>query len=89
MKKTPHTPISKIGEFKLIEKITQGIKTKHKSTKTGVGDDAAVVNFIKGTDHLISTDMLVENVHFNSNYCPLKHIGYKAMVVNISLLTTF
>ena len=78
------TKISEIGEFNLIRNLVQGIKTTQKSTKMGIGDDAAVINFTKAKDHLISTDMLVEGVHFNPNYCPLKHVGYKAIIVNIS-----
>lgn len=78
------TPISNIGEFELINKITSSIKTHHKSTKRGVGDDAAILEFDQKKQHLVSTDMLVEGVHFDCTYSPMKHVGYKAVVSNIS-----
>ncbi|MBN2682967.1 MAG: thiamine-phosphate kinase [Bacteroidales bacterium] len=81
-KKSEHTEISEVGEFGLIESLTSGIKTINKSTKLGVGDDAAVIKAAKTT--VVTTDMLVEGVHFNMMYCPLKHLGYKAAVVNFS-----
>ena len=77
------TPISKLGEFGLIDHLTNNIKVKNKSTVKGVGDDAAVID--TGDKYqLISTDLLVEGVHFDLGYYPLKHLGYKAVVVNIS-----
>jgi len=84
MDKTKFTPISNIGEFELINKITAGAQSTHKSTKLGVGDDAAILKFDKNNQHLLSTDMLVEGVHFDCAYAPLKHVGYKAVVSNIS-----
>lgn len=77
------TPIEDLGEFGLIEQLTKNIKLKHSSTVLGVGDDAAA---IKQSNKLtvISTDMLVEGVHFDLLYTPLKHLGYKAVVVNLS-----
>ena len=78
------TPISEIGEFNLIKKITKGVFLGQKETKFGVGDDCSVLSFVKGTDHLMSADMLVEGVHFDSSYTPIKHLGYKAVAVNIS-----
>ena len=78
------TPISEVGEFGLIEKLTKDHLNKHKSTKTGIGDDSAVLKDLKKHDRLISTDMLVEGVHFDPTYTPLKHLGYKSIVVNIS-----
>ena len=84
MRKKKFTPISEIGEFNLIRKIIKGARLQHKSTKKGIGDDAAVLIQTKDRDQLISTDTLIEGVHFNPTYCPLKHIGYKAVAVNIS-----
>lgn len=77
------TPISRLGEFGLINKITKNIETYHKSTLKGVGDDAAVIN-LDSSCQLLSTDMLIEGVHFDLAYSPLKHLGYKAVVVNLS-----
>ncbi len=75
--------ISDLGEFKLIEHLTQNIKLTHDSSKIGVGDDAAVL-FHGDKDTVVSTDMLVEGVHFDMVFTPLKHLGYKAVVVNLS-----
>jgi len=77
------TPLSEIGEFGLIDRLTNGIKLYHKETIKGVGDDAAVID---AGDKVIlfSTDLLVEGVHFDMMYTPLKHLGYKSAVVNIS-----
>lgn len=78
------TPLDKIGEFELIERLTQDIKIYNpKNTKHSIGDDAAVLNFGQ-KEAVISTDMLVEGVHFNLAYVPLRHLGYKAVVVNLS-----
>lgn len=77
------TPLDKIGEFGLIDHLTQSFKTVNKSTKKAVGDDAAVLNF-EGEETLVSTDMLVEGVHFNLAYVPIKHLGYKSVIVNLS-----
>lgn len=80
---TTITPLSDLGEFGLIEHLTKDIKYRHKSTIKGVGDDAAVLDF--GTKYIIvTTDLLAEGVHFNLVYVPLKHLGYKAVVVNLS-----
>ena len=75
--------IKELGEFGLIDELTKEFKHKHTDTLKGVGDDAAV---IKRGDKvvLISTDMLVEGIHFDMMYNPLKHLGYKAIVVNLS-----
>lgn len=77
------TEISQLGEFGLIERLTKGIRHVQPSTLLGVGDDAAVID---NGGHLtvISTDLLVEGVHFDLMYYPLKHLGYKAVVVNLS-----
>jgi thiamine-monophosphate kinase len=77
------TNIEKLGEFGLINHLTKNIKIGHKSTVKGVGDDAAVLDF-SGKKMLISTDMLLEGIHFDLAYTPLKHLGYKAVQVNLS-----
>ena len=77
------TPISEYGEFKLIEHLTKNIKISQKDTVIGVGDDAAVIDNGKKY-RLISTDMLVEGIHFDLAYTPLKHLGYKSIAVNVS-----
>lgn len=76
------TEIGDLGEFGLIEHLTKSVKINHKETIIGIGDDAAQVN-ING-DVLISTDMLVEGVHFDLSYAPLRHLGYKAITSNLS-----
>ena len=79
------TEISTLGEFGLIDRLTKDIALQSKSTKRGVGDDAAVLEFEdKDTEVLVTTDLLLENVHFDLTYVPLKHLGYKAAVVNFS-----
>lgn len=77
------TPLSELGEFKLIDELTQQIKLNQPSTVMGVGDDAAVLNF-GGKQTVVTTDLLVEGIHFDLVYTPLKHLGYKAVVVNLS-----
>lgn len=79
----PVSEISELGEFGLIKHLTENIKLQNKSSKKGVGDDAAVLEF-KNKQVLITTDMLVEGVHFDLLYTPLKHLGYKAVTVNLS-----
>jgi thiamine-monophosphate kinase len=78
------TAIEELGEFGLINHLTKGIKISNNSTLKGVGDDAAVVDIGEQEAMLISTDTLVEGVHFNLMYTPLKHLGYKAVAVNVS-----
>lgn len=82
-KNQERTSLSSLGEFALIDHLTKDIKVKQPSTLTGVGDDAAVLDF-KNKKTVVSTDMLVEGVHFDLSYMPLKHLGYKAVVVNVS-----
>ena len=82
-KNPQRTPLSELGEFKLIEHLTQHFKVTQKSTVKSIGDDAAVLNFGK-KQIVVSTDLLVEGVHFDLSYMPLKHLGYKAIVVNLS-----
>ncbi|OFX42741.1 MAG: thiamine-phosphate kinase [Bacteroidetes bacterium GWA2_30_7] len=82
-KKDTITPVSDFGEFKLIKHLTENIKLKHNSTIKGVGDDAAVIE-PSGKKMIITTDMLLEGIHFDLTYVPLKHLGYKAVIVNLS-----
>lgn len=77
------TNLSELGEFGLIEHLTKDFSPKLKSTVKAIGDDAAVLDF-KDKQTLISTDLLVEGVHFDLAYMPLKHLGYKAVMVNLS-----
>ncbi len=77
------TPLDKLGEFGLIKHLTHSFEIQNKSTVKGIGDDAAVLNFDE-LETVVSTDMLVEGVHFNLAYVPLKHLGYKSVVVNLS-----
>lgn len=77
------TNIEALGEFGLIDYLTKNIKIHQKSTGKGVGDDAAVLDF-EGKKTLISTDLLLEGIHFDLAYTPLKHLGYKAIQVNLS-----
>lgn len=78
------TELSQLGEFGLIRRITSGFVLQNKETVKGIGDDAAVLRFETEKDILVSTDMLLEGVHFDLTYTPLKHLGYKAAVVNFS-----
>ncbi len=77
------TELGELGEFGLIKQLTKDFSLKNKSSVLGVGDDAAILNY-DNADVLISTDMLLEGVHFDLTYTPLKHLGYKAAVVNFS-----
>ena len=77
------TPISQLGEFGLIDHLTKNIKLKNENTIKGVGDDAAVID-MGDKYQLVSTDLLVEGVHFDLGYMPLKHLGYKSVAVNVS-----
>lgn len=82
-KNPQRTPVSQLGEFGLIEHLTKSFDIKHSSTLKGIGDDGAVLDF-KDKKVVVSTDLLVEGVHFDLSYMPLKHLGYKAVVVNLS-----
>lgn len=82
-KNTPKTPLSELGEFGLIEHLTKHFSIQHKSTVKGIGDDAAVLEY-NNQQIVVSTDLLVEGVHFNLAYAPLKHLGYKSVIVNLS-----
>lgn len=77
------TEISTLGEFGLIDRLTRDFPLRNKSSLKGVGDDCAVLEY-KDTEVLVSTDLLVEGIHFDLTYVPLKHLGYKAAVVNFS-----
>ena len=82
--KTPHrTSLADLGEFGLIDRLTKGFEIHNPSTLKGVGDDAAVMDF-KNKKTVVSTDLLIEGVHFDLSYVPLKHLGYKSVVVNVS-----
>ncbi len=77
------TEISRLGEFGLIDRLTEDFPMKNRSTVKGVGDDAAVLEY-PDSEVLVTTDMLLEGVHFDLTYMPLKHLGYKSAVVNFS-----
>ncbi|SHI35835.1 thiamine-phosphate kinase [Flavobacterium terrae] len=82
--KTPQrTSIAQLGEFGLIDHLTKHFEIKNESTIKGIGDDAAVLDF-QNKKTVVSTDLLIEGVHFDLAYMPLKHLGYKAVVVNVS-----
>ncbi len=82
------TEISTLGEFGLIDRLTSGLKVNNASTLLGAGDDCAVLRYpaadSDGTRVLVTTDMLMEGIHFDLTYTPLRHLGYKAAVVNFS-----
>jgi thiamine-monophosphate kinase len=77
------TPLAELGEFGLIDHLTKDITLKNKTTVLGVGDDAAIIE-PKQQHMVVSTDLLVEGIHFDLHYSPLKHIGYKAIASNLS-----
>jgi thiamine-monophosphate kinase len=81
--KKSKTLLNELGEFNLIDRVTANLPRYHKSTVKGVGDDAAVLDY--GDKYLVmTTDILIEGIHFNLIYTPLKHLGYKAAIVNFS-----
>lgn len=82
--KDTRTELASLGEFGLIKHIAQHIKLSNSSSLKGIGDDAAVIEYGMGKQTVVSTDMLIEGVHFDLTYCPLKHLGYKAVSVNLS-----
>lgn len=81
---TNRTEISQLGEFGLIDRIAQNARRQNASTVAGIGDDAAVVDYGDGNSVLLATDMLLEGIHFDLAYTPLRHVGYKAVAVNVS-----
>jgi len=82
-KKEGNRDIEQLGEFGLIRLLTRNIKLKHASSEMGVGDDAAVLD-MKNRKTIVTSDILTEGIHFDLIYTPLKHLGYKAVVVNLS-----
>ena len=82
-KNPQRTSLSQLGEFGLIDHLTKYFTVQQSSTRKGIGDDAAVLDF-KDKKMVVSTDLLIEGVHFDLSYMPLKHLGYKAVVVNVS-----
>lgn len=83
-KSTARTELSSLGEFGLIKHIRQHVLLNNESSVSGIGDDAAVIKYAEGKQTVVTTDMLIEGVHFDLTYCPLKHLGYKAVAVNVS-----
>jgi thiamine-monophosphate kinase len=83
MQETHRTEIATLGEFGLIKHLTENIRLQNPESKYGVGDDAAVLDFA-GQQTLVTTDLLMEGVHFDLVYTPMKHLGYKAAIVNFS-----
>lgn len=83
LENTGRTELSSLGEFGLIKHLTQFIELKNESSIKGIGDDAAIIDY-KGKQMVVSTDMLVEGVHFDLAYVPLKHLGFKCVSVNVS-----
>lgn len=77
------TPIAALGEFGLIKRLTKNFNSKNSSSDRSIGDDAAIIN-PENKKVVVTTDVLAEGVHFNLGYVPLKHLGYKAVVVNLS-----
>ena len=82
-KNPQRTPLSQLGEFGLIDHLTKNFDVKQASTLKSIGDDGAVLDF-KDQKVVVSTDLLIEGVHFDLSYMPLRHLGYKAVVVNVS-----
>gem|GEM_PF-5535921 len=81
---SPRTEIATLGEFGLIDRLTHGITPRHDTTLLGIGDDAAAIRHSADRLTLVTTDLLLEGVHFDLTYTPLKHLGYKTAVVNFS-----
>src|SRR5215468_6634132 len=77
------TEINELGEFGLIDHLTKNIELQNASSVLGVGDDAAVIDHF-GKQTVITSDLLIEGIHFDLMYTPLKHLGYKSVVVNLS-----
>lgn len=78
------TPVADLGEFGLIDHLTKAFPMEREENVLGPGDDAAIIRYPAGTDMVVTTDMLVEGIHFDPMYAPLKHLGYKAIAVNLS-----
>ncbi len=84
LENTSRTELTELGEFELIKHLTEFVEIYNTSTHKGIGDDAAVIKYETTKSTLVSTDMLIEGVHFDLSYVPLKHLGYKAITVNLS-----
>lgn len=84
MQETNRTEISTLGEFGLIKHLTENIRLKNSSTRYGVGDDCAVMEYPADKQVLVTNDLLMEGIHFDLTYVPMKHLGYKAAMVNLS-----
>ncbi len=82
-KNQSRTALEQLGEFGLIKHLTKGFEVHQESTCKGIGDDAAILDF-KNQKTVVSTDLLIEGVHFDLSYMPLKHLGYKSVIVNLS-----
>jgi len=78
------TSAAQLGEFGLIDHLTHNFEIKQKTTVKGIGDDAAVITSEENKQLVVTTDLLLEGVHFDLSYMPLKHLGYKAIMVNLS-----
>lgn len=76
--------IESLGEFGLIDRIAKNIKLTQKTSEMGIGDDCAILGTTEGQKKVVTTDLLLEGIHFDLTYCPLKHLGYKAVAVNLS-----
>ncbi|MBK9731888.1 MAG: thiamine-phosphate kinase [Chitinophagaceae bacterium] len=84
MESEERTEISELGEFGLIRYLTKNIELVNESSKIGVGDDAAVIEFEAGKQTVVTTDLLIEGIHFDLMYVPIKHLGFKSVIVNLS-----
>ena len=84
LENTTRTELKTLGEFGLIKHLTEFVELYNPSTSKGIGDDAAVIKYDNDKSTVVTTDMLVEGVHFDLTYVPLKHLGYKAIMVNLS-----
>ena len=84
MQERNRTEISTLGEFGLIKHLTDHLKLTNDSTKYGVGDDCAVLEYPEGKQILVTNDLLLEGIHFDLTYVPMKHLGYKSAMVNFS-----
>ncbi|MGB4671829.1 MAG: AIR synthase related protein, partial [Bacteroidaceae bacterium] len=85
MSEIKRTEISELGEFGLIDHLTKNCIPQNSSTLYGVGDDCALLDYSgENKEVLVTTDMLMEGVHFDLTYVPIKHLGYKSAIVNIS-----
>ena len=88
MDKIQRTEISTLGEFKLIDRLTKNFEIRNKSTILGIGDDAAILDYNTEPNSnyktVVSTDLLIEGIHFDLSYFPLRHLGFKSVIVNLS-----